>query len=304
MRLILRVFVFFFLWLHCRCIGRLGRKGVQDQGGGGFTDPRELFTMIFGGGKFGDIFGEMSFFSEESDEDMLAAFDKRRINLVVALRQRLRPFIKGNVAGFKKVAKAEAEKLRHESYGAEILRHVGYIYKSEAKKHLGGFKGWWAGVQANVSGKMEDLNILMIEAMMHEQIERMATLTPEERMEAEEEFVQQQLIAMWLRARYEMTIVVRHVCKEILRDEKLTKELRTRYAVGLRMLGEIWRSVEVPEYDLGDIPEEMGGGRGESAGNGRTFYENKVAKEASGFGDGAIVQYTEHASFRTAYAGK
>eukprot|EP01094_Clydonella_sp_ATCC50884_P016670 TRINITY_DN2775_c0_g1_i2.p1 TRINITY_DN2775_c0_g1~~TRINITY_DN2775_c0_g1_i2.p1 ORF type:complete len:300 (-),score=56.92 TRINITY_DN2775_c0_g1_i2:257-1156(-) len=236
--------------------------------------------------------------------DMLAAFDKRRINLVVALRQRLRPFIKGNVAGFKKVAKAEAEKLRHESYGAEILRHVGYIYKSEAKKHLGGFKGWWAGVQANVSGKMEDLNILMIEAMMHEQIERMATLTPEERMEAEEEFVQQQLIAMWLRARYEMTIVVRHVCKEILRDEKLTKELRTRYAVGLRMLGEIWRSVEVPEYDLGDIPEEMGGGRGESAGNGRTFYENKVAKEASGFGDGAIVQYTEHASFRTAYAGK
>ena len=40
---------------------KYGKKGL---GEAGFTDPRELFMMMFGGGKFDDIFGEISFLSQ------------------------------------------------------------------------------------------------------------------------------------------------------------------------------------------------------------------------------------------------
>jgi hypothetical protein len=38
---------------------RLGKEGVQQ--GVHFSDPRALFSMLFGGGKFESIFGELSF---------------------------------------------------------------------------------------------------------------------------------------------------------------------------------------------------------------------------------------------------
>ena len=40
---------------------KYGKKGISEAG---LTDPRELFMMMFGGGKFEDIFGEISFLAQ------------------------------------------------------------------------------------------------------------------------------------------------------------------------------------------------------------------------------------------------
>ena len=49
---------------------RFGKESVQT---GNFTNPKQLFSMLFGGGRFGHIIGELSFFGsgeevEQTDE--------------------------------------------------------------------------------------------------------------------------------------------------------------------------------------------------------------------------------------------
>merc|ERR1712137_586003 len=48
---------------------------------------------------------------------------------------------------------AEAEDLRNESYGSELLHHLGYIYENEARQHLRGFLGL-SGMAAEVREKV------------------------------------------------------------------------------------------------------------------------------------------------------
>jgi hypothetical protein len=77
------------------------------------------------------------FFNEEGEAELI----ERVGHLKTALVEKLKPWMEGRVTDFEAAVKVEVEELRKESYGAEILQHVGYIYVNEARQHLKGFLG-------------------------------------------------------------------------------------------------------------------------------------------------------------------
>ena len=128
----------------------------------GFMDPREIFRMLFGGEAFEPIIGEISFaqvFSGMSEENQSQGTSidskqwqgerieakRRREKLEAELRAKREARVKELAANlFKKLAlhsegnfgkddlvayaREEANRLKEESFGPELLQAIGYTY--------------------------------------------------------------------------------------------------------------------------------------------------------------------------------
>ncbi|KAI9261177.1 X-domain of DnaJ-containing-domain-containing protein [Sporodiniella umbellata] len=138
---------------------------------GGFADPREYFQQMFGGDAFRSIIGELAvgeMFSEAQEEELksptideggspskskqnmskeqVEKMQKQQQERIEKLAQALIHKVslytesKGDAEAtqqFQDQIKQEAEKLKHESYGIELLHSIGGVYMLKAKHHLG-----------------------------------------------------------------------------------------------------------------------------------------------------------------------
>ncbi|KAI8371442.1 X-domain of DnaJ-containing-domain-containing protein [Radiomyces spectabilis] len=140
---------------------------------GGFSDPREFFQQMFGGDAFRSIIGDLAMgelFSESMEQDMQETGQdvtagkpekskpgmtkEQREKLQQAQKERVKKLAENLIhklslytdssegdeaaaAAFQEQIKIEAEKLKSESYGIELLHTIGYVYSSKAKHHLG-----------------------------------------------------------------------------------------------------------------------------------------------------------------------
>jgi hypothetical protein len=132
----------------------------------GVMNAEAFFNLMFGGGRFTDIIGEISlahFFNDmqqqqqqqeqggeagksgpsEADKEQMEAMRATRVQkLAKTLKDKTRTYVENKDAA---AARAELEKktleevndLKDESYGAEILNAVGFIYALKAQKQLG-----------------------------------------------------------------------------------------------------------------------------------------------------------------------
>lgn len=237
---------------------RFGKKGIAQ--GMGEVNPRQLFSMLFGGGKFAHIIGEISFGEPEqanaedlSEEEREKAYDsamnERVDSLVTEILKRLEPFMEGDKETFVANARKEAEDLKTESFGSELLRLVGYAYENEAKKHLKGFLGI-SGFVAGIHHKghmmkelLGTLNQAVKVQMFEEELATAEFPTEEVRREFELEFQKQSILAMWRIARLDVEGAVRTACSKVMRDEEQTKQVLKQRMQGLKALGKIWKSV-------------------------------------------------------------
>jgi len=225
-----------------------------------FTDPRQLFQKMFGGGKFENIFGEISFLASTEDqtpEQQQEAQQKRLVDLTVALMRRLESYMNGDVNAFTAAAVREAETLKKESYGLELLHHIGYIYENEGRQFLGGLFGFLAELKEKGHFAKELCETMKQAAKLQMAEEKLQQLPPEERQEAEPQLMQEGMVAMWRVARIDVEMMVRRVCEAVVGDPELDKVSRKRRAEGVRLLGRIWRATRMDGvYGDANMPPE------------------------------------------------
>lgn len=195
---------------------------------------------------------------------------------------------------FQKKFEEEANMLKMESFGVDILHTIGDIYCEKAKiflasQNLFGFGGIFHSVKAKggvlmdtlrtVSAAIDAQNTMkelekMKEASTEDteensknqqKTETETTTAPKPKPTAEELAQQEQLLmgkvlsAAWHGTKFEMTSTLRSVCDKVLDDQKIDLNTRIKRAEALRLLGKVFQKTyrTKSEQEEAQIFEEL-----------------------------------------------
>ncbi|CAO3595096.1 unnamed protein product [Absidia cylindrospora] len=159
-----------------------------------------------------------------------------------------------SVQAFKSIVQLEAEELKSENYGVELLHAIGYTYLAKANQYLGknvafGLGGMFHSVKekgyifSETVGTLRtalDLQSCFSELQKAEE----KGLPEEERQKLEEEAAAKGLQAIWRGSKLEVESVLRDVCDKVLADPTASRETRKQRAIGLRMIGTLYQKVK------------------------------------------------------------
>eukprot|EP01104_Vermistella_antarctica_P004459 TRINITY_DN14903_c0_g1_i1.p1 TRINITY_DN14903_c0_g1~~TRINITY_DN14903_c0_g1_i1.p1 ORF type:complete len:313 (+),score=67.55 TRINITY_DN14903_c0_g1_i1:89-1027(+) len=238
----------------------LGKSGLSESERGGTMDPREMFSRMFGGGKFNDIIGSnLSLFEagmrpgqSKPDSSAIAAKRKERsVRLSMALLDVLKPYVemtdqKEADNDMKTRAQAMATDLADSPGGAQLLMVVGYVYEQEARQYLKeflGLDGFWQEMKERAHTFSITVNALKHAVRLQIQVEEAQRQgrTPEEQDQMAARIMNEALTTMWKMGKLEVEVLVRSVCESVLGDEGIEKNVRTRRANGVRIIGQVFK---------------------------------------------------------------
>ncbi|WVR07096.1 hypothetical protein IAU60_004135 [Kwoniella sp. DSM 27419] len=194
---------------------------------------------------------------------------KARIeSLVSKLVQRIRPFVDAKHPGdkddhetkvFESRIRIEAEDLKLESFGVEMLHTISQVYITKAGNYLkakkffgGGFfgrlkekggmvkEGWGLlGSAIGVQSAMQEL----------ERLEAKGDATPEEMEALAQEVSSKMLLTTWRATRWEVINVLNVVVDRVLYEPGLHKDVALKRAKAIMTIGGIFRDVQADESD-------------------------------------------------------
>ncbi|KAG2174900.1 hypothetical protein INT43_005962 [Umbelopsis isabellina] len=273
-------------------------NGVKPEGG--FVDPEEFFKQSFGGDRFVDIIGEISIGRDMRDAIETAENDgdgneadlspeekaertaqkevaekeraetrqKRVDTLVEKLVYKLSLYTElpdtspTSVAAFTNIVQIEAEDLKYESYGIELLHAIGFTYTMKANQYLSrgnifGLGGVFHSVREKGYIFSETMGTLRSALDLQNSFSELQKadakgLTEEEKNKLEEEAAQKGLKAIWRGSKLEVESVLRDVCDFVLSDTKASKELIQQRATALKIIGTVYQNVR-PDVTPEDI---------------------------------------------------
>ncbi|SAM07082.1 hypothetical protein [Absidia glauca] len=275
-------------------------NGVKPDGG--FVDPEEFFKQSFGGDRFIDIIGEISIGrdmrdaleTQEAEDDNddtssstpeekaereakkekaeleRAEIRTKRVDTLaeklinkLSLYTELPDTSESSVQAFKSIVQIEAEELKTENYGVELLHAIGYTYLAKANQYLGkniafGLGGMFHSVKEKGYIFSETVGTLRTALDLQSSFSELQKaeekgLTEEQRQKLEEEAAAKGLQAIWRGSKLEVESVLRDVCDKVLSDPTASRETRKQRAVGLRMIGNIYQKVKTdgaPDIEL------------------------------------------------------
>lgn len=157
---------------------------------------------------------------------------------------------------FRKICQLEAEELKNESYGVDLLNCIGFVYTSKAKQFqassqtLFGVGGWLHNVQGKYhvfSETVSTLRAAMDLKNVFEQIqaaEQAGNLSPDEKRRLEEQAAEKGLQALFKGTKLEVESVLRETCDRILEDPSVPRQKAQLRAIALLILGEAYMSVK------------------------------------------------------------
>ncbi|KAJ2338742.1 DnaJ-like protein, partial [Coemansia erecta] len=155
--------------------------------------------------------------------------------------------------------KVEAEDLKIESQGVELLHIIGSAYCFNAKKHFerqelfGSFRNAYHSVR-ETGRVMSDAYAMFKDAM---ELQRTYTelskadengITPEEKQRLEDSATKKGLEVLWKSGRLEIENKTHQACTIVLHDKTVDKKVLKRRAVAMRAMGEIYMDVK-PDPD-------------------------------------------------------
>ncbi|KAG2185141.1 hypothetical protein INT44_001931 [Umbelopsis vinacea] len=264
-------------------------NGVKPEGG--FVDPEEFFKQSFGGDRFVDIIGEISIgrdmrdaietaendgegneadlspeekavkaAQKESAEKERAETRQKRVDTLVekliyklSLYTELPDTSPASVAAFTNIVQIEAEDLKHESYGIELLHAIGFTYTMKANQYMAkgqifGLGGVFHSVREKgyiFSETMGTLRSALDLQSSFSELQKADSkgLSEEEKNRLEEEAAQKGLKAIWRGSKLEVESVLRDVCDAVLSDQKASRDLIQKRASGLRIIGSVYQQV-------------------------------------------------------------
>ncbi|QRW09839.1 X-domain of DnaJ-containing [Ceratobasidium sp. AG-Ba] len=209
---------------------------------------------------------------EERDRQVDAAKAKARAErvaqLVTELSRKLSiytesatgsPYQDADVASsWKQICEIEAEELKSESYGVELLHAIGFVYTAKAKHYLAtnqtfmGVGGWLHNIQGKYHVFSETVSTVRSALELKQVFDQIAEaekagVSPEEKKKLEEQAAEKGLRALFKGAKLEIESVLREVCDRVLSDPSLQSSKLHLRAEGLQILGEAYLSVRKNE---------------------------------------------------------
>lgn len=180
---------------------------------------------------------------------------------------------------WRTICQLEAEQLKEESYGVELLNTIGFVYTSKARQFLAskqsflGVGGWLHNVQGKYHVFSETVSTIRAAVDLKQTFDQMAaaekagSLTPEEKRRLEEAAAEKGLQALFKGAKLEIESVLREVCDRILspappalarggqvapQASPISREKLYARAVALQIMGEAFMAVRKEPSDESD----------------------------------------------------
>ncbi|KAF9155988.1 hypothetical protein DFQ26_009514 [Actinomortierella ambigua] len=251
---------------------------------GGFVNPEAFFKSQFGGDRFVDIIGEISIgrdmrdaLNDPEDEDTgslspeekarreevkdkarEAARAERVDKLAKTLIHKLSLFADGPASieterAFRAMIQAEAEELKTESYGVELLHAIGFTYTLKAKQYLGkseifGLGSWYHGAREKGHIFAETVSTLRAAMDLQQSFSQLqeaekATMDEAAKKALEEAAASKGLRALWKGSKLEVEGVLRDVCDKALSDPTAPKPTLAKRAAALKIIGSVYESI-------------------------------------------------------------
>ncbi|KAF8659893.1 hypothetical protein AX16_001777 [Volvariella volvacea WC 439] len=206
---------------------------------------------------------------KEQEKERRKVMEERIRVLTVKTIERLRPFVEAKDPGgkddpetraFEEKMKREAEDLKLESFGVELLHTIGNVYIMKAtsfmksKKFLGipGFfsrmkeKGSLAKDIWGVIGSALSVRDMMLEM---ERLQAKGEIGEEQLRALEMDVTGKILLASWRGARLEVIQVLREVVDNVLKEPGQSEQVLYNRAKGLLLTGAIFKSTVPDESD-------------------------------------------------------
>ncbi|KAJ1032923.1 hypothetical protein NDA16_000202 [Ustilago loliicola] len=206
-------------------------------------------------------------FEKEKEEN-----ERKRVeDLAQKLKDRIRPFVEARKPGdkddsetqiFERKMKEEAEDLKLESFGVELLHAIGNIYVMKAttwiktKKHsFLGFGGFMSRMKERGVVVKETWGMLgsalNVKASMDELVRRQEKgEIPEDELRAlEQDMSGKMLLATWRGTRFEISGILRQVVDKVLNEKGVSDKVLFNRAQAIMFIGMIYKSVQPDEGD-------------------------------------------------------
>ncbi|KAH9008688.1 DnaJ-domain-containing protein [Lactarius deliciosus] len=201
--------------------------------------------------------------ARKSAAEKAAAREERVQKLVENLQHKLGIFTENAtgpndpevIESWRTICSLEAEELKGESYGVELLNAIGFAYTAKAKQFLAsnqsflGVGGWLHNVQGKYHVFSETVSTLRsaieLKAVFDQiqQAEQSGTLSPEEKKRLEEQAAEKGLQALFKGAKLEIDSVIRETCDRVLNDSSISRDKAVLRAVALQILGSAFAAV-------------------------------------------------------------
>ncbi|SPC62538.1 related to DJP1 - DnaJ-like protein [Ustilago sp. UG-2017b] len=210
---------------------------------------------------------------EELEKEKEENERKRVEDLAQKLKDRIRPFVEARKPGdkddsetqiFERKTKEEAEDLKLESFGVELLHAIGNIYVMKAttwiktKKHsLLGFGGFMSRMKERGAVVKETWGMLgsalNVKASMDELARRQekGEIREDELRALEQDMSGKMLLATWRGTRFEISGILRQVCDKVLNEKGVSDKVLFNRAQAIMFIGMIYKSVQPDEGDDG-----------------------------------------------------
>ena len=156
----------------------------------------------------------------------------------------------------------EAEDLKLESFGVELLHTIGSVYLTKSHTWLRtkrgnflGVPGFWSRLKErggmiketwNVMGSAVNVQIGMEELARRQE---KGDLSEAELQQLEQDVNGKMLLATWRGTRWEVTGVLRRVCDNVLNEKGVSDKVLIQRARAVALLGSIYSRVEPDESD-------------------------------------------------------
>jgi len=229
-----------------------------------FIDPTEFFKQQFGNDNFSDFIGDISFTDQLSDDNTTKTQEekeeelikqkkerKKKVNkLIVKLEDRLNiytnsfPFpdeikdkkidlktaSENSMTIFKEIMKDEADVLKKENYGVEILHTIGYIYRTKAEQALAHYNVNYGtlyhkifGYANKFTGSIKETGHIISERVgaistTYDFIKESSTprATPEHINQHEFDTTNKLMKYVWCNSKFEIESILKEVCEAVL----------------------------------------------------------------------------------------
>ncbi|KAF8970957.1 X-domain of DnaJ-containing-domain-containing protein [Flammula alnicola] len=149
-------------------------------------------------------------------------------------------------SSWRTICQLEAEELKRESYGVELLQTIGFVYVSKAKHHLA-TNQLSSGKYHVFSETVSTLRAAIELKSVFDQIqaaEKAGNLSPEEKKRLEEQAAEKGLQALFKGTKLEVESILRETCERVLEDPTISREKAQLRAVAMQMLGEAYTGVK------------------------------------------------------------
>jgi len=189
--------------------------------------------------------------------------------LTSKLIERLRPLVEAKHPGekddpetkvFQDKIKLEAEDLKLESFGVELLHAIGTVYSMKGTSYLKskkflGLAGFWSRMKEKGTVAKDAWGVigsaLSVQALMQEmeRLQAKGEVTEEVLHAMEEDMTGKILLASWRGTRFEVVQVLREVVDSVLRDREVSEQVLVNRAKGLLIIGHIFQTTAPDQSD-------------------------------------------------------